>query len=56
MKEKIKMLISAKSTDRMVLMKENYADRNPTKEGYDSERRLVWAFVSKSILTSGGLF
>jgi hypothetical protein len=47
MKEKIKVLISAKSTDRMVLMLENYPDRNSEKEGFVSEKRLFWALVSK---------
>jgi hypothetical protein len=28
-------------------MLENYPVRNPGKEGYDSEKRLFWAFVIK---------
>lgn len=41
MKEKIEMLTSAKSTDRMVLVLENYPDLNPGKEGYDSEKAFL---------------
>jgi hypothetical protein len=48
-KEKIKMLISAKSTGRKVPILENYQDLYPVKEGYDSEKRFFWTLISKNL-------
>jgi hypothetical protein len=46
MKEEIEMLTSAKSTERMVLVLENYPNLNPGKEGYDSEKGFSGPLVS----------
>jgi hypothetical protein len=47
MKEKSEVLISATTTDRIVLVLENFPGRDPGKEGYDSERSLFWFLVSE---------